>query len=150
MGCSRLTWPFLAFEPRSAEAEELPLGETVDPVVLDDVEHVHVAADDVGELAHADGKTVAVTRNADAHQLAVRRVRARGDRRHAAVHAVEAVGLLEEVGGRLAAAPDPRSLGHPVRLDLQLPEGLDDRRGDRVVAATRAQGGHGAFVVAAG
>ncbi len=45
---------------------ELALGEAVHAVVLDDVEHVHVAAHDVLELAHADAGGVAVAGNADA------------------------------------------------------------------------------------
>ena len=129
---------------------KLPFGQPVHAVVLDDVQHVHVAPHDVCELAHPDREAVAVARDADAHELPVGGVRARRDRRHAAVHAVESVGLLEEVSRRLAAAPDPGGLRHAVRFDLQLPEGLDDRSGDGVVAAPRAEGGHGALVVAAG
>ena len=71
-------------------------------------------------------------------------------RRHAAVHAVEAVRLAQEIGRRLRRAADARQLGHPVRRNRQLPERLDDRRGDRVVAAAGAERGDRAFVVAAG
>ncbi len=44
----------------------------------------------------------------------------------------------------------PRHLGHPVRRDVELEAGLDDRGGDRIVAAAGAQRGHAALVVAAG
>src|SRR5690606_28622900 len=71
-------------------------------------------------------------------------------RGHAPVHGVEAVRLAEEVVRRLAAAADARQLGDAVRLDVQLPTGLDDRRRDRVVAAAGAQGADLALVVAAG
>src|SRR3546814_20573325 len=50
----------------------------------------------------------------------------------------------------LAAAADARQLGDAVRLDVQLPAGLDDRRRDRVVPATRAQRADLALVVAPG
>jgi hypothetical protein len=49
-----LTTPRLDFEPLSEVAGELALGEAVNAVVLDDVEHVHAAPDGVGELAEAD------------------------------------------------------------------------------------------------
>src|SRR3546814_5015024 len=42
-----------------------------------------------------------------------------------------AVRLAEEVVRRLAAAADARQLGDAVRLDVQFPAGLDDRRRDR-------------------
>src|SRR3546814_11943971 len=43
-----------------------------------------------------------------------------------------------------------RQLGDAVRLDVQFPAGLDDRRRDRVVAAARAQRPDLALVVAPG
>src|SRR3546814_3365228 len=66
------------------------------------------------------------------------------------MHGVEAVRLAEEVVRGLAAAADARQLGDAVRLDVQLPAGLDDRRRDRVVPATRAQRADLALVVAPG
>src|SRR6185437_4211105 len=68
---------------------ELPLGKTVHTVVLDDVQHIEVAADRVAELAEADRQGVAVAGYADVVKIAVRRVRAHGDRGHAAVYRVE-------------------------------------------------------------
>ena len=44
---------------------ELALGEPVHAVVLDDVEHAHIAADGVAHVAEADGERVAIARDAD-------------------------------------------------------------------------------------
>src|SRR5205807_7989999 len=92
---------------------------------------------------------VAVARDAQVDQLAVGEVRPGQRRGHAAVHGVEAVRVAEEVVGRLRAAADARELGDAVRLDVELPEGLDQRRRDRVVAAACAKGADLALVVAA-
>src|SRR5690606_29180108 len=83
-------------------------------------------------------------------QLAVGEVGAGQYRRHAPVHGVEAVRLAEEVVRRLRTAADARQLGDAVRLDVELPAGLDDRGRDRIVPAPRAQGADLALVVAAG
>ncbi len=128
---------------------ELSLGEPVDAVVFDDVGHVHAAAHDVRELPDADRGRVAVARYAEVDQVAVGEVRARDDRRHASMHAVEAVRLVEEVGRCLRRAADARELRHAVRLDRELPARLDDGGADRVVPASRAQRRHRALVVAA-
>ncbi len=128
---------------------ELALGEAVDAVVLQDVGHVDAAAHDVRELAEADRGGVAVARDAQVDQLAVGEVRSGQHRGHTAVHGVEAVGVAEEIVGRLRAAADAGELGDAVRLDIELPEGLDQRRRDRVVAAAGAQGADFSFVVAA-
>src|SRR5213079_1795384 len=47
-------------------------------------------------------------------------------------------------------AADSRELGDAVRLDVELPARLDERRRDRVVAAAGAEGRDLAFVVAPG
>src|SRR5262249_12108805 len=62
----------------------------------------------------------------------------------------EAVGIAEEIGRRLRRAADAGELGHPVRLDVELEAGLDDRARDRVVAAPGAQRRYRALVVAVG
>src|SRR4051812_41807000 len=62
---------------------------------------------------------------------------------------VEAVRRAQEVVRRFRAAADARQLGHAVRLDVQLPAGLDDRGGDRIVAAAGAQRRDAALIVAA-
>src|SRR4051812_12561844 len=129
---------------------ELALGEAVDAVVLEDVGHVHAAAHDVGELAEADGGGVAVAGDAEVDQVPVGEVRAGKNARHAAVDGVEAVRVAEEVVGGLGAAADAGELGDAVGLDVEVEEGLDQRRRDGVVAAAGAQGAHLSFVVAAG
>ena len=89
---------------------ELPLGQPVAAVVLDDVDDRHVAAHQVHELADADRAGVAVAADADRDQLAVGEHRAGADRRHPAVHGVEAVRRAEEVRRALARAADARQL----------------------------------------
>src|SRR5207248_7807349 len=69
---------------------------------------------------------------------------------HAAVHGVEAVRLPEEVVRGLGAATDAGELRHLVRLDGKAEEGLDQRGGDRVVAAAGAERADLALVVAPG
>src|SRR6266403_231105 len=128
---------------------ELALGEAVDAVVLQDVGHVDAAAHDVRELAEADRGGVAVARDAEVDQVAVGEVRAGERRGHAAVDGVEAVRVAEEVVGGLRAAADAGELGDLVRLDVELPERLDQRRRDRVVAAAGAQRADFSLVVAA-
>src|SRR5262249_45486374 len=56
----------------------------------------------------------------------------------------------EEIGRRLRRAADAGELGHPVRLDIELETGLDDRARDRIVAAAGAQRRYRTFVVAMG
>src|SRR5690606_22632166 len=56
----------------------------------------------------------------------------------------------QEVRRGLRRAAYAAHLGDPVRLDVELEAGLDQRRGDRIVAASGAQGRHAALVVANG
>src|SRR5205807_4258348 len=65
---------------------------------------------------------------------------------HASVDAVQAVGLLDEVRGRLRGAADAAHLGKHVGIDSQLVEGLDQVVGDRVVTTPSAQRGGCALV----
>ena len=67
---------------------------------------LHVAADGVAQLPEADRQRVAVAGDADVRQLAVGGVGAGRERRHAAVHAVEAVRAAQEVRRRLRRAAD--------------------------------------------
>ena len=76
---------------------ELALGQTVDAVVLDDVDHREVAADQVHELPQPDRRRVAIAGDADPDEVVIRENRARGDRRHAAMHRVETVGARDEI-----------------------------------------------------
>ena len=134
--------PFFALRALVGGGGELALGEAVDAVVLEDVGHVHAAAHDVRELAEADRGGVAVAGDAEVDQVAVGEVGAGQDGGHAAVDGVEAVRVAEEVVGRLGAAADAGELGDAVGLDVEVEEGLDQRRRDGVVAAAGAQGAH--------
>ena len=128
---------------------ELALGQPVHAVVLDDVEHAHVAPHGVAELAQPDGQRIAVARHAEIVQVAVGRRGAGGDRRHAAVHGVDAVRLADEIRRCLGRAADAGEFHHAVRRQRQLPAGLHDGGSDRVVAAAGAQRGQRALVVTA-
>jgi hypothetical protein len=76
----------LELEALVGGGRELPLGEAVDAVVLDQVDHAHVAAQEVLELTHADGAGVAVAGDADGAQRVVGGQRA-GARRPACARA---------------------------------------------------------------
>ncbi len=52
------------------------------------------------ELAEADARGIAVAADAEHEQIAIRELRAGRCRRHAAVNAVKAVRLFDEVRGR--------------------------------------------------
>ena len=93
---------------------------------------------------------IAVAGDAEIDQVAVGEVGAGQHRRHAAVHRVEAVRVAEEIVRRLRRAADAGNLGDAVRLDRKLEAGLDDRGGDRVMAAAGAQRRDLALVVAVG
>ncbi len=140
----------LAPGPLVGGGRELALGQTVDPVVLDDIDHVHSTADGVGELAKADGSGVPVARDAQIDQVAIGQVGAGQHRGHAPVHGVEAVRVAQEIGRRLGRAADARQLGDAVGREIELETGLDDRAGDRVMTATCAQRRDRALVVAVG
>src|SRR6185437_1256974 len=128
---------------------ELPLGEAVHAVVLDDIEHVEISADRVAELAEADREGVAVARDPDVGELPVGGIGPGRDRRHAAVHGVESVTAADEVGRGLGGAADAGELHDVLRLERLAPAGLDDGGGDRVVPAAGTQGGEGSLVIAA-
>ena len=81
-------------------------------------------------------------------EIAIRRIRASRERRHAPVHAVEAVRLPQEVRGRLRRAADAAHLRRAMRRKLELPQRLHERRGDGVVSAAGAERRHRALVVA--
>ena len=129
---------------------ELALGQAVDAVVLDDIDHVHAAAHGMRELADADRGEIAVARHAKIDQIAVREVGPGQHRRHPPMHRVEPVRGAEEIGRRLRRAADARQLGDPMRRQVELETRAHDGRADRIVPATGAEGGDRALVVAAG
>ena len=71
MGRCRFGSPLLLLRADVGRRRELPLGEAVHAVVLDDVQHVEVAADGVAELAEADRERVAVAGDADVGERAL-------------------------------------------------------------------------------
>ena len=129
---------------------KLTLGEAVNAVVFDDIGHVDGTADRMRELAKADRGGIAVAGDAEIDQVAVGEIGAGQDRRHAAMHRIEAVRVAEEVVRRLRGAANAGNLGDAVRFDRQFETGLDDRCRDRIVAAARAQRRDLALVIAVG
>ncbi len=126
---------------------KLALGQAIDAVILDDVNHRYVAADHVLELAQADAARVAVAAYADGDEIAVGRGGAGGDGRHTPMQGVEAVRTAQEVGRGFAGAADSAQFDDLVRVDRQLIAYGDDLVGDRVVAAALAQRRRPALVV---
>src|ERR1035441_470953 len=78
---------------------ELALGEPVDAIVFDDVDHGEIAAHEVNELTHADGGRVAVAGDAKHSHRVIGQDCTGGNGRHAPVYAVEAERPAHEVGG---------------------------------------------------
>src|SRR6185437_11610099 len=127
---------------------ELALGEAIHAVILGDIDHVDAAADAMDELAKPDRSGIAIARHAQIDQILVGEIGARQDRRHAAMHRIEAVALAQEIGRRRGRTADARQFGHPVRLNGEFETGGDDGGRDRVMAATGAKGRDHAFVIA--
>ena len=142
--------PLLALRAAVGGGGELSLGQAVDAVVLDDIDHVDAAADRMGELAEADRSGVAVARDAEIDQVRIGEIGPGQHRGHAPVHRIEAVALAEHVSRRLRRAADAAEFGDAVRRQRQLEAGAHDRRADRIVAATGAERRHRPLVVAMG
>lgn len=62
---------FLGLAAGISRSGKLPLGQAVHAVVLDQVQHVQIAADGMPELAKTNGQRIAVARHANADQVAV-------------------------------------------------------------------------------
>ncbi len=92
-----IDFAFLRFRADVGRGRELAFREPVDAVVLDDVAHIEIAAHSVCELTDTDRQRIAVTRNAQQMQIAVRSRGARRDRRHASVHRIEPVRGAQEI-----------------------------------------------------
>ena len=125
---------------------ELALSQAVSAIVLDDVGAIHVAADEVHELAETNRSGVAVARDAEHDEIAVGERGPGGQRGHAAVHSIEAMGALDEVGGGLGRAADARHLGQEGGSDTQFIESFLEMIGDGVVAAASAERGGGTLI----
>src|SRR5262249_848830 len=116
----------------------LALGQTINVVVEHDVGDVDVAPGRVGKVPAADRQAVAVTAHRDHGELRVADLHAHRRRKHAAVDAVESVGIDEDGQAPPAAdaGPDHHVLGVEVQRGERLVEGIQDGE----VAAARAPG----------
>ena len=92
--------PALRFRAAVGGCRELSLGESVDAVIFDDIDHVDAAPHAMGKLAEPDRGRVAVPRDAEINEIAIGEVGAGQNRRHAPVNTVEAVRMAEEISGR--------------------------------------------------
>ena len=129
---------------------ELALGQPVNAIVLDDIDHVDAAANAMGELAEADRGGIAIAGDPEIDQVAIGEIGAGQHRGHAPVHAVKAVRLAEEISRRLRRTADAGQFGNAMRRQRQLEAGLDDGGADRIMATAGAQCRHRALVVAMG
>ena len=109
---------------------KLTLGQSVHAVVLDDVNHPQVAPDGMAHVTQADGERIAIARNADIGQLAIRGVGAGGDGWHAPMGRVESMRAVDEIGGRLGRTADAAELGDHVRLGGKFPKSAHNGSGD--------------------
>jgi hypothetical protein len=139
---------FLGLAANIGGGGKLALGQAVHTVVLDDVEHVQVAADRVAELPESDRQRIAVARDPDVVEVAIGGIRAHRDRGHAAVNRIEAVRATDEVSRSLRGAADAGQFDEVLWFDRKAPARLHDGRRDGIVAAARAQRRQGALVVA--
>ena len=149
-GCIGVQHALLALRALVCGGRKLAFCQAIHAVVLNNISNIQATPHGMSELANTDGRRVAVTRNTNERQLAVRQRSARRHRRHAPVYGVETMGSAEEVVGRLRRAPNARHLRHAVRLDIQFIESLNDGGADGVVATARTKRGDGTFVVALG
>ncbi len=117
---------------------ELALGQAIDTIVLDDIEHGGIAAHHVLELAQADRGGVAIAGDAQGAQAAVAEHGAGGQGWHASMQGVEAEGTVQEVSRALARAADAAELHQFFGDDIQFVAGGDDLAGDGVVSAALA------------
>ena len=126
---------FLGFAADVRRCRELALGQAVDPVVLDDVAHIEIAAYRMYELAGPDRERVAVAGDADVHQVTVCDIRARRHGGHAPVHRIEAVRLARKICRSLRRAADAAHFGESVWFDVEFENRLHDGRCHRIMAA---------------
>ena len=81
----------LGFRSAVGGCRELAFGEAVDAIILDDIDHVHAAAQRVRELPEPDRGGITVAGHTEIDEIAVGQVCAREHRWHAPVHGIEAV-----------------------------------------------------------
>ena len=118
----------------------LPLGQAVDLVVEEDDVDVDVAPDGVDEMVAADGEGIAVAAGLPDRQPGIRHLDAGGDRRGAAVDAVEPVGvhIIRKAGGASDAGHHHVAFLIVIERLAHLGERALQRGQHRVVAASGA------------
>ena len=82
----------------------LTFGQAVTSIILDDVGHVEVASDHVGELTQTNRRSITVTGNTNVRELSVGQICPGCYRGHSTMHAVKAVGAREKIGRSLGRA----------------------------------------------
>ena len=137
----------LQFRSKVGSGRKLALGEAVYAVVLDDVNNRQVAAHQVNKLSNANGGRIAVAAHSESNQLMICQHGAGGDRRHAAVHSVEAVRAAHEICRALRGASDAAGLDDAFGLYSHFVHGIDDAFGNRVMATAGAKRGLAATIV---
>lgn len=100
----------LEMQPFFGCRRELTFGQTVNAVVLHDVNHIHIAAHGMFELTHTNAGAVAIARNTDALHVRITEQRAGGNGRHTSMQRVETKAAVHEVGWRLGRTTDAGKL----------------------------------------
>ena len=114
----------------------LALGEAVDPVVVDEIRDVQVAATRIDQVAGANAVAVAVTAGHKNFKVLIGQLDAGRHVEGAPVQGVQAVGV--DVVRELAGAADARNHRYLVRRTSKLGQGLLDRAQNPKVAAAAA------------
>src|SRR5438046_2543334 len=123
------------FHADAAGWRGLARGQTVDLVIDDDVEQVHVAAHRMDKMVAADPEAVAVTACYQNGQLVIGKLQAGGHRQGAAVQRVHSVGI--HVPREVRRASDTADGDHVVGRYPQLNQRLLYRLQPAHIAATR-------------
>src|SRR5690606_36559532 len=119
---------------------KLPLGQTINAIILDDRQEWHVTADDMLELPHADTAAVAITADGDRLHLAICQQRPRCHGWHTSMHCIKAMRTAKEISRGLARAANAAELHHFVLLQTHFIDSTDDLVRNRVVTASGAEG----------
>ena len=117
----RLHLAAFAFGPNVGRRRELPLGQAVNAVVFDDVQHIHVAADGMAQVAEADGERIAVAGDTDVSEFAVGGVSSGGDGGHPSMRGIEAMSATREISRGLPANNRCRSASRSCEHQSRVP-----------------------------
>lgn len=122
--------------PQAQGGPGLALGEAVDLVVVEDVEHVHVPAPRGHEVPGPDAQAVPVPAHGHHREVGVGQLGPLGHGEHPAVEGVDPVDV--QVVGGLGRAADAREDRRLAGIPLQFKEGHLEGGEDAVVPAPRA------------